>query len=361
MAYSIIWSKCPHCYKTIDLKFQHGSPSTSKLGEREIYTCKHCGNLISNGKKEWPEMSNGQKFYEIILFTFQTIFGGMIFGGVNSFMLFGFLFKMLEKNISTLAIISISIWFIISFLIGNGCKREVKESIDRYNKGQTKVTFTNDEEVILPYTRYAKTHDDIKLIMNNLKIINKRLSDIVMKISKLNDNNDLLKNEIQNNNTLDIIKNNERVLIYLHELYDKYVGMNIELFFSGLLYYLSNEDIKTINLKEKLNELEKSIKDYIYRYFPEDKTIDQIIDKFKFAGSIIKNVISDISDVKIKMIGLQSKSLISNISPIEIEKEYKSIIDNREYCKLSINLDELNKEYDRFFSEYEVTDDRLNK
>jgi len=158
-----------------------------------------------------------------------------------------------------------------------------------------------------------------------------------------------------------MIKNNEKVLSYLYELYDKYVDINIELYFSGLLYYLGNENITTMIIREKFNDLEKEIKEYIYGYFPKDKTIDQIIDNFKFAGPIIKNVVSDISTIKIKMVSLQSKLLISNISPIEIEKEYKAIINNREYCELSKNLDELNKEYDRFISEYEVTDERLNK
>jgi hypothetical protein len=360
MSYTVTWSRCPYCNKTLEIKFRHGTPSSSKLGEKELYTCKHCGQFISNGKKEWPEMSTGEQFYEIILFILQTIFAGMIFGGFGSMLLFGLLFNMFENNFQALVIISITIWATLSFLVGNGCKRQIKESIERYNIGQSKVTFTNNEDVVLPFPKYAKSNDDIQVIQNNMRIIEKKLSEIIEKTSKLNDNNELLSTEM-NNNVSDIINNNKKVISYLYKIYDKYVGILIELYFSGLMYYLGKEDIKTINIKEKMNIFEKDVKDYIYQFFPKDKTIEQIIENFTYAGPIIKNVIIDISNVKIKMVSLQSKVLISNISPIDIENEYKIIINNREYNKISKYLDELNIEYDRLLSEYEVTDERLYK
>jgi hypothetical protein len=136
MAYSIIWSRCPYCRRILDIRSQHGIPSPSKLGEVVIKKCEYCGQLISNGKKEWPDMTSGEKGLEIIFFIFNSLLCGMIVGGLGSFFILGLLFGLIENNLKILLILSSICWFLFSLLFANHYKLKINESIARYKKMQ---------------------------------------------------------------------------------------------------------------------------------------------------------------------------------------------------------------------------------
>lgn len=214
-----------------------------------------------------------------------------------------------------------------------------------------------DRNSIIPYSKYAQTNIDIEILLKNNKIINKKIGEIVLNHSKLCDNNELLKNDI---NTNEMIIRNNNVLSYLNLLFDKYVAISIELYFSGLVYYILKEDIKSINIKNKIDELYVDVNNYIKKYFPKAKSNEEIISLFNISGETILRILDDINTIKIKLINMQNRIIISGISPIQIESEFNSLLSSQYYSKLSTNIDELNTEYDRFLSEYEVTNDLNN-
>jgi len=222
------------------------------------------------------------------------------------------------------------------------------------NELDNNITYKNE---LIPYPKYAQTDEDIKLILNNITVISKKISEIKQKLYILIENNKLLKNDMNNEKEIiDMINKNNEIIYYLNDLYDQYVAINLELFFSGLTFYLQKEDIKTIKIKDKIEKLNKDMEDQIYKYFPKDKPINQIIECFKISGKTINEIFDNINTIKIKLILLQNKAVISNISPIEIEKELNLIISDKDYSKIYLNLDELNNAYDKFISEYEVTE-----
>jgi len=169
------------------------------------------------------------------------------------------------------------------------------------------------------------------------------------------DNNQLLKNDANSKEMTDIINKNNKIIYFLIDLHDQYVATSIEMFFSWKIYFLRKEDIKTIKIKETIEKLQKDMNEYIYKYHPKDITLNQIIESYKKTGQVINEIMDDINNIKIKLIMLQNKIVISNISPIEIEREFNLITSDKDFNKITINLDDLNNEYDRFISEYEVT------
>ena len=63
----LIWSRCPHCRKTLELDLKGGGPFGSKIGQPSWYPCPKCGKSISVGKKEWVDMTLIEKTWEIFL------------------------------------------------------------------------------------------------------------------------------------------------------------------------------------------------------------------------------------------------------------------------------------------------------
>jgi len=241
--------------------------------------------------------------------------------------------------------------FIIARIIGWFIK--LINAISHEKDYRQKRKINND--VLLPYSKYVQTDDDIKILIDNITIISKKISNIQQKLKVLIDNNQLLKNDTNNKEMSEIINKNNKVIYFLIDLHDQYVAVSIEMFFSWKLYFLGKEDIKTIKIKETIENLQKVMNEYFYKYHPNKITLNQIIESYKKTGQVINEIMDDINSIKIKLIMLQNKIVISNISPIEIEREFNLITSDKDYTKITINLDDLNNEYDRFFSEHEVT------
>jgi hypothetical protein len=106
-------------------------PSSSKLGERIITNCRHCGQLYSNGKKEWLQMTKGEKTREIFIVISNSIIYGILFGGCSSIVVFGFIFEMIHDNELIVIALAIACSLLITFFLATIYIKEVKESIER--------------------------------------------------------------------------------------------------------------------------------------------------------------------------------------------------------------------------------------
>ena len=58
---------CPNCKKPVEFTMGAGFRK-SKIGQPTFYKCKHCGEVYSDGMKEWRDMSALEKGVEIFRF-----------------------------------------------------------------------------------------------------------------------------------------------------------------------------------------------------------------------------------------------------------------------------------------------------
>jgi hypothetical protein len=213
---------------------------------------------------------------------------------------------------------------------------------------------------LLPFPKYSKSANDINIILQNINILKPKTGDLMKKITVLSDNNKLLEDVVDADKTAEsIYKKNEYAAEYLSKFYDKYVSLFLELSFSGFIFYVNKEDIKTLNIKNEIELLQKGIKEQIYYFFPKNKTIDQIISDSPATGSALKRIFEDINKLKIQLIAAQSSQILSSISPLENENELNILKYFYDYKNIIIDVDSLNKEYDRFISEHETTNEGL--
>lgn len=297
-----------------------------------------------------PKINVGKFFWDVF---FPSLIASLVIAGIVEFVSVIFGSHVELKRSFPIVFIILFFMLFIFFIKNTFYKSNKVYTILRndYNKQKNKI---NDDKVFLPYLKYARTDEDIKVILNNITVISRKISDVKRKLKILIDNNKLLRNNHNNIGMTDMDKNNE-ILYYFIDLFDLYIAIDIELYFSGLIFYLRKEDIKTIKIKSIIEKLLEDMNRYIYNNYPKDISLNQIIEYYKISGQTIKNIMETINDIKIKLIALQGKIIISNISPIEIEDELNLIISDKEYSKMSINLDDSNNEYDRYISEIEVT------
>jgi DNA-directed RNA polymerase subunit RPC12/RpoP len=352
MSYTVSLVRCPHCNKTIDFNVKTGSPSTSMLGEQVVYTCKHCGKIITNGKKEWPSMTEGEKTFEIIRFSFLTLVRGIIIGGILASLIFGLGLNMIESNFESFIAMTILTIVFVSALIAKTFYNNIKMSNDRFRSNNST---NNDNKVDINLSCKDLTKNtDINSLLAKIIEIDKKINKIMIGFKMLNENNTLLKKEFNSIEMKVTINKNDDIITYLNTLYDRYVSISIELYYNGLIYYLLNEDIKKISIKDKILELENDTYEYIHKYFPKDKTNEELVELWDHTGSIIKVIKNNVNDIKLKLINIQNKIIISSFSPIEIESEIKEMTVDNDFERIENSLDKLNLEYDKFFSEYEV-------
>lgn len=106
MARTYVWSKCPYCNKTLSVSSHQGTLPESKIGKTEFILCPNCHGKVSNGKKEWKEMSSGEHFSEILLFIVSDLISVIIFSPIIGFIIY----KVINFD-------SINYFFIISSII----------------------------------------------------------------------------------------------------------------------------------------------------------------------------------------------------------------------------------------------------
>ena len=176
---------------------------------------------------------------------------------------------------------------------------------------------------------------------------------IMVKQKILIENNDLLKENITSDKVVQIINKNEEIISFLNKTYDRFVSASISLYFSGLCYYLLREDIKKISIKEKIREISIDMDEYIHRYFPKSKTLNEISNLFKLTGSAVKKYLLDLNSIQTNLVVLQNKAIIGSMSPIDMDDFAKSfsILESE---KVEVDLDIINEDYDKFLAETDV-------
>lgn len=73
-------SLCPHCNKVIDFKTEGGAGVVQDFGQATIVNCSKCGKPVSNGLKEWPELTIMKKGIAIFRIIYTSLFYGVITG-----------------------------------------------------------------------------------------------------------------------------------------------------------------------------------------------------------------------------------------------------------------------------------------
>jgi len=140
MAYTTI-KYCPYCHKTINLRFEI-KKSGYMIGETEIYRCSHCEKLITNGLKEWPEMSKVEKAFEKFIFFLDCCGKGILWtvvSGLIFFLLWGIWGTISGDWTLWPVVLFGGCGFIVGVLMGGlRSKCVIGDSIERYNQQQKK-------------------------------------------------------------------------------------------------------------------------------------------------------------------------------------------------------------------------------
>jgi hypothetical protein len=251
---------------------------------------------------------------------------------------------------------------VIYYAIGGALILLIASAIDKNRKSEEhrakeeKDKLLREEKIQLkPFPKYPETIDDINIVMENIEILSYKINNLLLKVQKLIENNKLLKDMIDDKSVEEIYKKNEQVIRHSKRFYDKYVSLYLELGFGGYLFYINKEDIKTLNIKNGIEDLKKSMLEHIYNFFPKNKSIEQISYDYRETGKVIKQIFEDINTIKVKLVTIQSKMIMSTISPIDNDNELNLIKQFSNYGRIIVDIDSLNKEYDRFISEYEIT------
>lgn len=123
-----VLSFCPYCKKPIS--FYKASKIQSIIGKPEIYTCSYCNGKISNGLKEWKQLDNAEKIWEVLSF----IIAGLIFPAGISFMIFSWISYLIFEKINVSIIVGIIFTVIYVVLAIFSFINKIEESNKRFNK-----------------------------------------------------------------------------------------------------------------------------------------------------------------------------------------------------------------------------------
>lgn len=125
------WTKCPHCQKVMQFKAEGGGGTTEDFGEPKIYLCKHCKKPVSNGQKEWGELSIAKKVIAVARVIYTVIFwtAGVSLLGSGVAMIY---FDLEESVVVELliAIASLSV-IVLGFLYARAFRKQILESNSR--------------------------------------------------------------------------------------------------------------------------------------------------------------------------------------------------------------------------------------
>jgi len=343
MAYTFSIKLCPYCNKAIDHNFKAGyGEGKLKIGQTEIYKCKHCGKAISNGLKEWPEMTNEEKSKEKLKLFFGRIATILLWGFGGAIAIWAFLGTSTSLSESLVVFIAI-LWFLIVALFNIYSSYQIiRESIERYNSNQN----TSLSEIKIFDAKSLNISDD-------MKIIEQKINNLSGKINVLKNNMEvLIPDAPKNENASQLLMNLSDISDNFSILYDKYCAILLRLHFEQMSHYVNNQDINNLNIQDIVGKIDKNIKQIwnnllnkIGREMPSDcREMNIFLSRFN------KNMIN----LKIKLVALQSNKIISGISPIsegELINYFK--FENDHFLDKNV-INELNEEYDKYMAEVEV-------
>jgi len=248
--------------------------------------------------------------------------------------------------------------FFIGLILLLPCIIRLFIEIIQKRKKDYQIQLLKDEKVPLsPFSRYSVTEDDLAIVKKNMEILIYKIGNIRQKKYKIKEYNKLLLEEKENKNIADgIISKNNNFIDYLSSFYDKYAALYLEAFFSQSVYFI-NKDKNTLDIKSTIEKIKDDIIQKIYSFFPVGKSIDEIKNTYENSGNVIERIFNDIEKLKLQLVSFQSESIYSSISPIKNEGEYNLVKYFSASENITIDINSLNNEYDRFLSEYEVTEE----
>jgi predicted RNA-binding Zn-ribbon protein involved in translation (DUF1610 family) len=342
MAYKTI-KNCPHCGKPIDLKLE-----TKKfrymLGETEIYRCSHCGKLITNGLKEWPEMSKVEKAFERFYIFAKAI------------CLISVLFLAVWMPIILLSTHDKEtrywLWIIISFGgVFSGvyagvkmCKDAITESIVRY---------TGNQQQNRPLKAIKVVGSASLDISAHIKTIKDKLDTLSNKIKILRKNMTLLAPDEKTDDCIDaMIMYLTSVKKKFDDYYDKYGSIFLQLNFEKMALDINARNIETIDIPSVLKTIDENmaqILKHVYSGIEDDSF------RFRETNNFLIKYKDRMIDLKTHLIAAQTKLTISNTSPIDEDEILKLFKFEKNQLLGKKDIDDLNDEYDKFMAEIEAS------
>ena len=321
MARTYVWSKCPYCNKTLSVTSHWGTGSESKIGPTEYTICPNCKNKVSNGKKEWKEMTSSEHTSEVFRFIRTDIVGIIIFSPTIGFLLYKLFVPdtfSIWITFSIVIAVLLSLFFIFSNI------KVINESNKRYESYQEKM---NSPEGNF----YSALEDffDIKLIVeriNQLKEIASQVFSFISKYSKIvKDKEEVILGDFKEKQDLDSL------CIY----FDKFLALLSFYYFKGLIYYYF-KDITKRPISDEIKNINKSFIDFLHKYIPEDKTEIEIQNNFQYIGEIISKKNDYIKNLQTRIV-----SMNNNI-------DYNQLLEYLKFINLSIDIENEISEYKLF-------------
>jgi hypothetical protein len=123
---TIVTERCPYCNTTL----YEGSPK-SKFGKPDTFKCPKCSGVLSNGLKEWQELSDDEKMSEIAAVIGALFFGLIIIPAIVNFIA-SYIFK--AQDVVNTAIISWVITVPIGFVLWVSCLYSLLDKINESDK-----------------------------------------------------------------------------------------------------------------------------------------------------------------------------------------------------------------------------------
>lgn len=191
--------------------------------------------------------------------------------------------------------------------------------------------------------RYNSNDKNSNLNLESIKI---RVSQLKKKIINIIDLRTLTLT-INSNESANVVDKQNSMIKYLIKYYEKYTTV----LFSYDIKYLIDDEIskynETHNDENLYNNVLSRIEDTYSNY-----SKDPILIKSNALGVIRDEYISKIKSILINIISTKTKDIIKNISPVEDSFEtLEKVITELD---LTVDVNELNNEYDRFISEQEI-------
>lgn len=122
------WSKCPHCGKLLEFALEGGGGTARDFGQPVIFKCPKCSGRISNGLKEWPNLSVFQKSKAWSRLVFTVILYGGATGGILTAIAM-YAFDLNEKQIVSALLVIATLSLVAFFVVyGKTMKKEIRES-----------------------------------------------------------------------------------------------------------------------------------------------------------------------------------------------------------------------------------------
>lgn len=322
MGRTYVWSKCPYCNKTLSITSRWGSGSESKIGLTEFTICPNCKNKISNGKKEWKEMTPAEHAFEIFRFIITDICAIFIFSPIIVFLLY----KLFNSNdISGFIPFSIIIAIILCvfFILGN--KKIINESNKRYLLKQERLN--NPEynffyllEQLFSIDEILKRIERIKEIMSKDVLLISRYSKIVK------DKEEVILGDFKE----------KKDLRSLYVYYDKFLSFLGFYYLKGQMYYYYREKNNLLIIKE-VDNINNRLIDLLHNYIPEEKSEIDMQSNFQYIGELLTKKNSYINNLK------KSLMLNKNIN-------YNQLIEYLNFINLSIDFENEVREFNEFLS-----------